>query len=397
MRAYGAGLILAFALIRRRLALLALAALLIALSGQVASRALADAFQNPAGALTGLRIAVSGPGAQSAVRLAGQMEDIRAYCTFVAAQDEQDARALVEHGEASAAVLLPDGFLGSIYSGDNLAPTLLIDDSRPLEGYLARWAGECAIGLLMDAQTGVTAVREAYIAGRADGMQPEKSRKQTIEEINLVYIQAALSRSDAYRVQTVSATGALAPGDHYALSALAYLALLGGTVCFPLFDERSRRSFLCRLEGAGQPLFALRLASLTVCALLLAMVTGVPLALLGGFSFAGVAAGAVFAAGLAGVCAALTGHASGTSLTIFLVATVSLFVAGGILPPALLPAPLRTLLPGSPVRLLALALSPACGYAPQPLATGVLAGLGLLLWALTLWVAHKRHRTGVRT
>lgn len=394
MHTYLAGLGLSLRLMRRRLILLVAVALLTALLGQVAAQALADVFSGKS-ELTGLRIALCGPGAQTAANLTGQMEDIRTYCVFEAVEDEAAARAEVQSGAASAAVVLPEGFLDSIYSGENLAPTLILDETHPLEGYLARWAGECAIGLLMDAQTGVTAVREAYQARRAAGDRPEKSQKKVIEEINLVYIQAALGRSDVLRTTTVTATGALAPGDHYALSALAYLALLSGAVFFPLFEERSRRDFLRRLDGVGQSLLPLRLAALSVCAVLLAAALSAALAALGGMSWAGVLAGAVFAAGLAGACAAWTGHAGTCSLALFLLATAALFLSGGILPPALLPGPLRALLPFSPVRLLALALSPACGYDSQPVAVLALAVCGAALWALALFAAHRRHRKEV--
>lgn len=392
MRTYAAGLGLSLRLIRRRLILLVIAALLAGLLGQVAAGALADAFSGSDSSLTGLRIALCGPGAKTAAELAGQMADVRAYCTFEAVEDEEQARQAVRSGQASAALVLPKGFLDSIYSGENDSPTLIIDQTRPLEGYLARWAGECAIGLLMDAQTGVTAVLDAHAERRKEGPKPEKTKKKTTTEINLVYIQAALTRSDSLRTRTVTVTGDLEPADHYALSALAYLGLLCGAVFYPLFDERSRRGFLRRVAGAGRPLLPLRLAALTVCALLLALALGIPLAYLGGWAPAGVLAGAVFAAGLAAVCACAAGHAGTASLAVFLVSTAALFLGGGILPPALLPGPLRALLPASPVRLLALALSPARGYEAQPAAVLALAAAGALLWALALWIAGRRHK-----
>ena len=133
----------------------------------------------------------------------------------------------------------------------NAAPTLLLDARRPLEGYLARWAGSCAISMLMDAQAGVTAVLDARAERKQAGAPLEKSKKKITQEINLRYIQQALGRSDLMRTETLSPTGALEPGDHYALSALSYLILLAGAVFFPLFDERARRGFLRRLQSAG--------------------------------------------------------------------------------------------------------------------------------------------------
>ncbi|MBS7225796.1 MAG: hypothetical protein KH050_10760 [Clostridiaceae bacterium] len=233
------------------------------------------------------------------------MQNVRAYCTFDA-MDEAAAQAQLTAGKVSAVLFIPDGFLSSIYSGENAAPTLLLDARRPLEGYLARWAGSCAISMLMDAQAGVTAVLDARAERKQAGAPLEKSKKKITQEINLRYIQQALGRSDLMRTETLSPTGALEPGDHYALSALSYLILLAGAVFFPLFDERARRGFLRRLQSAGGSLLPLRLSALTLCAGLSALLLGVPLAALaaGYFPFSGVLAGAVFASGLAGACAA---------------------------------------------------------------------------------------------
>ena len=193
------------------------------------------------------------------------MQNVRAYCTFDA-MDEAAAQAQLTAGKVSAVLFIPDGFLSSIYSGENAAPTLLLDARRPLEGYLARWAGSCAISMLMDAQAGVTAVLDARAERKQAGAPLEKSKKKITQEINLRYIQQALGRSDLMRTETLSPTGALEPGDHYALSALSYLILLAGAVFFPLFDERARRGFLRRLQSAGGSLLPLRLSALTLCA-----------------------------------------------------------------------------------------------------------------------------------
>lgn len=393
MRQFFSGFRLSLHLIRRRFALLLAAALLFALVGQAAAASLADAFSENGRGLTGLRIALSGSGAAEAAALAGQMQDVRAYCTFDA-MDEAAAQAQLTAGKVSAVLLIPDGFLSSIYSGKNTTPTLLLDARRPLEGYLARWAGSCAISMLMDAQAGVTAVLDARAERKQAGAPLEKSKKKITQEINLRYIQQALGRSDLMRTETLSPTGALEPGDHYALSALSYLILLAGAVFFPLFDERARRGFLRRLQSAGGSLLPLRLSALTLCAGLSALLLGVPLATLaaGYFPFSGVLAGAVFASGLAGACAAACGRADGTALTLFLLSTGFLIAGGGLLPPALLPAPLRILLPYSPVRMLTLALSPARGYDAPAYSIPALTLTGAALWGISLLFAARRHQ-----
>ncbi len=391
IRVWFAAFALSFQLIRRRLALLAAAALLAVLAVHAAAAALQDSFSQNSHSFQGLRIGLSGAGAQAAADLAGQMEDIRSYCTFEA-MEEPAARQALKDGTLSAAVIIPKGFLSSVYSGDNLSPTVLIDDSRPLEGYLARWAGECVVRVLMDAQTGIGAMLDAHTAQKKAGLHPEKSKKKITAEVNLLYIRHALSRADLLHHEEVCPTGALAPGDHYALSAAAYFCLLFGAALFPLFDEQAHYGFLQRLQSAGISLYPVRLASLTFCMLILLAVFAACAP--GMDNLSGIFAGAFFAAGLTGLCAALCRHANGCALALFVLATVSLITGGGLLPPALLPAPLRALLPASPVRLLALALCPAWGYEAPDYAVPALAGSGLILWMASIFWMSRWYRKG---
>ena len=79
-------------------------------------------------------------------------------------------------------------------------------------------------------------------------------------------------------------------------------------------------------------------------------------------------------------------------MSLFLLSTGFLIACGGLLPPALLPAPLRILLPYSPVRMLTLALSPARGYDAPAYAIPALTLTGAALWGISLLFAARRHQ-----
>lgn len=395
MRSYWSGLVLSFHFIRRRLVLMLGVCLLISFLGQAVASSLSDAFSDNGRGLERLRIAFTGNNAADVASLAEQITNVGSYCTFEAMEETQ-ARDALSSGEISAVLLLPDHFLNSIYSGENITPTLFLDERRPLEGYLARWAGENAIGVLMDVQAGISTITKTYDKRQSAGFPVMQSRKQTSNDIEFLYIQQALNRGDLYRSRTVSPTGSLAPGAHYALSAVAYLGMLAGGLFFPIFDERTRRGFYKRLQSAGRSLFPLRFASFSLCIILCILLLETAI-----FALTHVLpplwstlAGAVFIAGLSGICSIFCGHASTTSITLFLFSTLSLFTSGGLLPPALLPATIRAILPYSPVRLLALALSPAYGYEAPFYAAPLLAAIGIILYGLSLFILTYRHQKG---
>ncbi len=378
MRQFFSAAGLSLRLLRWRLAALALLAALFGLLAAVAAAAMDEMLQNGQ-ALTGLTLAVCGQpeDRQQAMALLGQMEDVSAYCTLVELP-EDEARTALANGRISAAVLLPEGFLSGILTGSNPAPTLLVSDARPLEGYLARSLGQAAVSMLMDAQAGIYAVLDAYdAAGVAD-----PPRDQVLLQINLEYLRAALNRSSLFQTEYTTATGSMATADHYGLSALAYLAILAAGLFQPLFDRQRHKSFRLRLASAGGRLPVT--AELCVCAVLNALLLLLPMALLCGAgalaALPGICAAACFLAGLAALLA--QAGAAGGGLLAFLVGTVSLFWGGGLLPPALLPAAVRSTMHWSPLRRIVLALGPAMGYETALPSVCWLGAAAALLWAI---------------
>lgn len=344
-----------------------------------------------------LHLVITAPGeelslAQTMAGYLSAMEDMASYCTFSAADPDQ-AQVMLDRGEATAVIALPQGFLGDVLSGVNTPPTLITGTGRPLESWLAGWLGESAAGLLTSAQAGIYAVLALY-----DGLEdPALTRDEVTWGINLQYISAVLNRQALFSTETVRATGALSVGDHYALGTLVCLLLLSAPLFCPLFRGGDLDAFLRRSRAAGVPIplpGALALAlTWGVYTLLFWGAGGAMIHLLGGSFWAAALPAAccgLAAAGLAGVCAVISPGQTGACLICLGLTGGAALAAGCLLPPALLPAPVRALGAWSPVGWMRQALAAPLGYPSSPLWPLWLAGLGLCLAALGGYFLRRR-------
>lgn len=362
----------------------ALAALL--LGAAVAGAALA-LLQS--GGLSPLRLAVAAGDDEvdlealaTGVLGAGQLD----YLVLSFTQNENEARRQVAAGEASAALLLPAGFAQSLMSGENLSPTLLLPEGRPLENLLVASLADSAVRMLAAAQRGITAG-----AAAASGLPGGENAAYAL---NLKYGLWVLGRDGVIEKTVLQPTGSLGTAPHYLLCFLVFLYFLCAPMLYDAFSEAKNRVWRGRLRGAG---FALPLYN---AALLLWGFLGYLALLLATLLPAGAAAGA-----RAGLSPALLGGAALCALffsafsflccqlgpqpvcvgAAALLGTGGLFVGGGVLPPAMLPPAVGALARFSPFSWAAGVLSPAFGAKASGGAALALGLLCALLVALCLF------------
>ena len=312
----------------------------------------------------------------------GGMEDIARYCTFRSASP-QEAERLLSRGEVSAVLWLPEGFIGSILSGENRAPGVETPAGRPLEAALVRWLAASAADMLTTAQAGIYAVLNWYDSLPA----PPIDRDRAVLEINMRYLQYVFSRDGLFAEESLSAAGQLNLGDHYTLGSLLCLFLFLSPLLSPAFGGADLLRFRRRAGalGIGPGLTAaagLLGASAITFPLLWAALSAVTGELLP--CLLPALLGAALAAGLAGAC---TWRGGDGTLPIFLAVFLFALTAGCLLPPAMLPGWLRALGSFSPLSHLRALAAAALGYAaPSPLP---LAGMVLLLWGITFLRRRK--------
>lgn len=317
----------------------------------------------------------------------GGMEDIAQYCKIVAMDSEEEAVAALRRGEVAAVLALPESFIRGVMWGENPDLRLIVAGDRPLESLLLLWVGQSASDILSAFQSGVYAVLDLY----EEAPPPGLTRDQVVMDINLRYINLALNRTELFRSRELSATGTLPVALHYSLSLLSYFALSAAPLLVPVYSG-GWLSFQRRLRCAGRGVRAgyfsgvaagtLPPLLLLIPALLLLGEGERPLALLGT-----AAALALFCSVFYSLCCLASGSAAGCGLLAFGVSLVSLALAGGIVPPVLLPGPVRRLSRLSPVTWLTELTADPMGYpAPASAWAGLaLSGVGMAALALALY------------
>ncbi len=385
MSGVGSGFRLALCRLRGQAALLALL-LGLALLLPAGAGALLESALSPEGGFAGLTVALAdeGAGEDGATRrltaALASFSGTEGYCQWVEMEPDE-ARAALEAGEVTAVLLLPEGFLDSVLSGENLPVTLLTSRARPLESWMVQWLGQSVSRMLAAAQTGIYTVSERYHAANVT----DPAEEEMLLQINLAYLGWVSGREKMYDSVTVSATGTLSVAHHYALSVLAYLPLLSAPLLYPAFGGDELAAWHRRRRAAGLSPASGALGAVAASAALLLPLIWLPLAALGGGlnGLLPATLTAWAAAAYGGLCAALSRSAGAAGLTAFLPATLALVFAGGVLPPALLPRALREIVSLCPLTWARETLAAALDYpVPWP-RTLALAALSALLTAIT--------------
>lgn len=269
------------------------------------------------------------------------MEDIAEYCQ-VKAMGEAQALAALEQGDVTAVLALPENFIHGVMYGDNPDLRLIVAGDRPLESLLLLWVGQGGCDILSAAQSGIYAVLDLYRE-----VQPQSpAYNQALADINLRYMALTLNRADFFSLEPVPPTGTLPAALHYALSLLAYFGLAAAPLTMDLYSGGWLRA-QDRLRAVG------RSCAAGFCSALAASVPVWLLLLLPGLLAAGrpapgplLAAAlltALFCALFSALCCLAAGSAAGAGALSFAFALAALVLAGGIVPPVLLPRALQTL------------------------------------------------------
>lgn len=338
---------------------------------------------------SGVTLAITAPEGDSVPQLLeqfmGDMEDIAQYCKIISMGEEEAMEAL-NRGEVTAVLVLPEDFIHGVMWGDNPDLRLVVAGDRPLESLLLMWVGQSASDILSAFQSGVYAVLDLY----EEDPPPGLTRDQVVMDINLRYISLAMGRTGMFRTEAVSATQTLPIPLHYALSLLSYFALSAATVFVPIYSGDWLR-FQRRLRSVGRGVcagyFSGVAAGVPVMLLLL-----LPSLLLTGEGNPGALVGAalgmaLFSSIFCSLCCLAAGSAAGCGVASFTLSLLALALAGGIVPPVLLPGAVRRLSWLSPVTWLRQLAAWAMGYPAEPSAwlCMLLSALGMAALALALY------------
>ncbi len=127
-----------------------------------------------------------------------------------------------QQGSFTSVLTIPEGFLDSILTGENLSPTLELDISTPLEAMWVRQMLQAGADYLTTAQLGVYTVQKSVNYGIE--MSAEEYQL-LLADINLTIMRAMLGRLELLEQKTLFASGGLSLPQYY-FTALASLLLL---------------------------------------------------------------------------------------------------------------------------------------------------------------------------
>ncbi len=345
----------------------------------------------------GVTLAVTAPEGdgvpQKLEQFMGGMEDIAQYCKIVS-MDEEAALAALERGEVTAVLALPENFIRGVMWGENPDLRLIVAGDRPLESLLLLWVGRSACDILSAFQSGVYAVLDLYEQSPPPGLD----REDVVLDINLRYITLALDRTGMFQTREISAARTLPVPLHYALALISYFALSAAPLFVPIYGGdwlRPQR----RLRAAGRGTAFGYWSGVLAGAVFLLPLLLPALALAGGgapLSLTASALGmALYCSLFCSVCCLASRSAAGCGAAAFTISLAWLALAGGIVPPVLLPGPMRKLSWLSPVTwLMELAACPmgVCQVSASAWAGLVLTGAAMA--ALALFLYRRRTDSG---
>lgn len=157
------------------------------------------------------------------IRFVESMDSIKDTVSFVRLS-ESEARKELSAGGLSAAILVPEGIVDSVNSGENLPATILLADdySQAETEVFARFA-EAGAKLLTVAQAGIYA---------ADALCVEEGYPERIAQsenyLNREYIDYAMGRSSFFKEMEISVSSGMSMTDYYGITLLiAFLSLTG--------------------------------------------------------------------------------------------------------------------------------------------------------------------------
>lgn len=173
------------------------------------------------------------------------------YIDFITLSEEE-AKKRLNNSELMGYLLIPDGFVNSIVSGENKKITYVSANSPAVLGPIIM--NEVAVtisDIVTESQSGIYGFMN--LADKA-GLSAKNINKLT-DMLNIEYINAILTREKSYNTEYIGVSSGLAFKDYYFCVFIVLIFLLSGTVCAHLLiksDLSLQRLLYCR----GQNLFS---------------------------------------------------------------------------------------------------------------------------------------------
>ena len=162
-----------------------------------------------------------------ALGMVSSMDSFSGMVSVVRTYTEEEAAAMLDSGEAKAAVIIPDGLIHGIMYGGNIPARVIYPGKPGVETVLFRNLVDDLAGMLSDAQCGVYSIYDIY--GEANA--PEKSTEQANTKANDSYISTVLGRGSLFTVEQTERISASAQTQTVSGAAAMLIILMGIGLC----------------------------------------------------------------------------------------------------------------------------------------------------------------------
>lgn len=185
--------------------------------------------------------------AKMLIRFVGAMDSVKDTASFELLS-EGEAKEKLKAGEIYAAVIVPEGIIDSIISGENIPAKILLGNVySQMETEVFSQLSGAAAGLLTTAQAGIYAADALCI----ENGQPDKV-KASEDYLNEVYLDYALKRTSFIKEKEVNALKGVNLTDYYSISLLfAFLSFAGLSFGRYMQVEMGEREKIIKSRGIG--------------------------------------------------------------------------------------------------------------------------------------------------
>ena len=245
----------------------------------------------------------------------------------------QEAMELLDDGDFTAIITIPEGFARGMQTGHNIPFSVAINDERPIASALVRIAVESFADMLRSSQIGV------YVTLNFANTQdiPRAEFERILMAINMRFIGLVMNRQEIFIHDDQSVTGGLVIWQAYLIAMYSALMLCVSFAMTAAMRQIYSGFTVLKLKRRGASALKLFLACFAAIFLLFFIINiGVWLWLLDfSININSALAAIVLTAGFAAFAATITfvfssSFAAGCFSAVF--AGISLFFSGGIIP-----------------------------------------------------------------
>ena len=249
-------------------------------------------------------------------------------------EDKTEGEKLVQQNKVAACVTIPKNFIEDVISGKNTAPTIIISKSDPLQQQILSTLSQNLSELMKLTQSGVYTTLDYAWANNAND-------HAMVYDINLKYVEFILKSDDIFESTNIEYVEVLSLGNHYSLLIIMYLLLLSTALFYKELNFKSDYKLLTlikTLKTSYQAFYFARVVALVFVYLVLMILTSIIMGMEFDIVFiCSMINATVFFVLLQCLMFNIFNHYLWAVQTNFILHSIFLIVAGGIVPSGLLP------------------------------------------------------------